>query len=481
MNDKTKKGLFWRSLEGVGVQGMQFVIQMVLARILMPADFGVVAILNIFVNLANTLVQNGLGAAIIQKKDPQKEDFATVFMIEIGISVFTYFLIFVGAPAIANYYENPDLVLYLRVFALTIIIGALGSMQTTVLRYKLNFKPSFIANFTGILFQGVSGIAMALMGFGVWSLIHSQIVFRIVTTVLLFAFARWTPKAWFSKKSFLELFSYSWKLTAGWIIGTIYQDIFAFVIGKVYDETTLGYYSKGNTIPNVINRVVTQVTTAVMFPVISKSQDNIEAVRKQTREMLGISAAMIFPVMAFVAGAANPIVRLILTDKWLPAVPIIQIFCISSSINVVSNANMQSFNAIGHSDVFFISEVIKRGITIILVIVLSHIDFHLMLVGIAMMGFVSLAINGFFNVKHIDYHVGSYLADLLPSFVFSLILFGVTFACNLFIPRLIVCLGVQIVISIITYYIVAQTKLIKPCSQVWDIVLGLIKRKRTIG
>ena len=197
--------------------------------------------------------------------------------------------------------------------------------------------------------------------------------------------------------------------------------------------------------------------------------------------MLGISAAMIFPVMAFVAGAANPIVRLILTDKWLPAVPIIQIFCISSSINVVSNANMQSFNAIGHSDVFFISEVIKRGITIILVIVLSHIDFHLMLVGIAMMGFVSLAINGFFNVKHIDYHVGSYLADLLPSFVFSLILFGVTFACNLFIPRLIVCLGVQIVISIITYYIVAQTKLIKPCSQVWDIVLGLIKRKRTIG
>ena len=180
MNDKAKKGLYWRSLEGVGVQGMQFIIQMVLARILMPADFGVVAILNIFVNLANTLVQNGLGSAIIQKKDPKKEDFATVFMIEIGISVVTYLLIFAGAPLIAEYYENPDLVLYLRVFALTIIISALGSMQTTVLRYKLDFKPSFIANFVGIVCQGISGIAMALLGSGVWSLIYSQIIYRII-------------------------------------------------------------------------------------------------------------------------------------------------------------------------------------------------------------------------------------------------------------------------------------------------------------
>lgn len=194
--------------------------------------------------------------------------------------------------------------------------------------------------------------------------------------------------------------------------------------------------------------------------------------------MLGISAAMIFPVMAFVAGAANPIVRLLLTDKWLPAVPIIQIFCISCSINVVSNANMQSFNAIGHSDVFLISEIIKRGITILLVIVLSHIDFYLMLISIAMMGFVSLTINGFFNDKYIDYHTKSYLSDLLPSFVFSLVLFGAVYACNFFIPQLVIRLGIQIIISVVMYIVMAQSKLIKPCTQVWGVVLGLIKRKK---
>lgn len=478
MNNEAKQGIYWKSLESVGVQGVQFIIQLVLARILLPADFGVVAILNVFVNLANTLVQNGLGSAILQKKNPQIEDFATVFYIEIWVSLFGYFLIFMCANAIANYYENPDLVLYLRIFSLTIIIRALGSMQNTVLRYRLNFKPSFIANFVGILFQGFSGISMALLGFGVWSLIVSQIVYCTVTTFSLFIFARWIPRAKFSKNSFFKLFSFSWKLTVGWIIGTIYQDVFAFVIGKVYDDSTLGYYSKGNTIPNVINRIVTQVTTGVMFPVISKAQDDIESIRKQTREMLAVSAAVIFPVMAFVAGAANPIVRLLLTDKWLPAVSIIQIFCIPSSFDVISNANMQSFNAIGHSDVFLISEVIKKGITFALVIILAQIDFFLMLISIAMMSLVSLVINSFFNVKLLNYTIEHYLADLLPSIGFSLVVFCCTFVLNYLIPQLILRLLSQAILSVLLYFIVAQTELIKPCSQVWIAVRELMMRRR---
>lgn len=478
MNSKTKKGLFWRTLESIGVQGMQFIIQLVLARILMPADFGVVAILNIFVNLANTLVQNGLGSALVQKKDPKKEDFATVFGIEIGMAIAAYLLIFAFAPTISTYYENPDLTGYLRIFALTIIISAFGSMQTTVLRCRLDFKPSFIANFAGVVCQGVSGIAMALMGLGVWSLIFSQIIYRVVTNVLLFFYAKWLPQARFSKKSFLELFGFSWKLTAGWIIGTVYQDVFSFVIGKVYDEATLGFYSKGNSIPNVINRVVTQVTSAVMFPVISKSQDDMQAVKKQTREMLRISAAMIFPVLAFVAAAADPIVRLVLTEKWLPAVPIIQIFCISSSINVVSNANMQSFNAIGKSGVFLISESIKRGITIVLVIILAQIDFHLMLFSIAFMGIISLCINGFFNVKYLYYKTTEYLSDIVPSILFSLVLFALVYLCNRVVSSLIIRLLVQIVVAIVLYLFVAKTKMIKPCAQVCDTLLSMVKRKK---
>ncbi len=476
MNEKTKKGLFWRSLEGVGVQGMQFVIQLVLARILIPADFGIVAILNIFVNLANTLVQNGLSSALIQQKNSEKEDFSTVFIVENSIAILTYVTIFFGAPFIATYYENPALTTYLRVFALTIVISSLGSIQTTVLRCRLSFKPGFIANFAGVICQGISGITMALMGFGVWSLIISQIVFRIVSTVLLFAFAKWLPNSGFYFERFKKLFSYSWKLAVGWIIGTVYQDIFSFVIGKVYDETTLGYYSKGNSIPNVINRVVTQITTSVMFPVISKVQDEIDEVKKHTREMLAVSAALIFPIMAFVAGTANPIVKLVLTDKWLPAVPIIRIFCISSGINIINNANMQSFNAIGRSDVFLITEVAKRGLTIILVIILAQIDFQLMLLGIASMGIVSLIINAFFDNKLLRYKLGEFLSDLIPSILFAIVLFGAVNACNFLIPKVIVRLLVQMIIASILYIAVAQTKLIKPCTQVWNVFIGLLRR-----
>ena len=481
MNEKTKSGLFWRSLESVGVQGMQFIIQLVLARILMPADFGIVAILNIFVNLANTLVQNGLSSALIQKKNPEKEDFSTVFIVEFGLALLMYVIIFFGSPFIAAYYENQALITYLRVFSLTIVISPIGSIQTTVLRCKLSFKPSFVANFIAIITQGATGVAMALLGFGVWSLIISQVIYRLVSALLLILFAKWVPKSGFYFERFKKLFGYSWKLAVGWIIGTIYQDVFSFVIGKVYDESTLGYYSKGNSIPNVINRVVTQVTTAVMFPVISKVQDNSNVVKKQTREMIAISAALIFPVMAFVAGAANPIVRLVLTDKWLPAVPIIQIFCISSGINVISNANMQSFNAIGRSDVFLITEVVKRSLTIILVIILAQIDFYLMLIGIASMGIVSLIINCFFDKKLLDYKVSEYLTDLIPSILFGIVLFGAVYACNLFIPRLVIRLAVQMVIAVVLYIAVAQMKIVKPCTQVWGVVIGLIKRKKANG
>lgn len=478
MNEKEKNGLFWRSLEGIGVQGMQFVIQMVLARILMPADFGIVAILNIFVNLANTLVNNGLSSAVIQKKNASKEDFSTVFFVEAGLSVLMYLVIFLGAPFIASYYDNAALTLYLRVFALTVVISFLGSMQTTVLRYNLNFKPSFIANFIGIVCQGISGITCALLGFGVWSLIISQLIYRTITAVLLFAFAKWIPRSGFYFDRFKELFSYSWKLAAGWIIGTIYQDIFSFVIGKVYDDSTLGFYSKGNSIPNVINRVVTQVTTAVMFPVISKAQDEINAVKQHTREMVAVSAAMVFPVMAFVAGAANPIVRLVLKDKWLPAVPIIQIFCISSAINVISNANMQSFNAIGRSDVFLKAELVKRSLTIVLVLILAQINFYLMLVGIAFMGLVSLTINGFFNKKLLDYKVFEYLSDIIPCVLFALLLFVSVYICNFIISSLKLRLLVQMAIAALLYIVVAQANIVKPCNHVFGALLGLMKRKK---
>lgn len=478
MGNKTAKGLMWRSLEGIGVQGMQFVIQMVLARILMPEDFGILAILNIFINLANTFVQNGLSSAILQKKKAEYIDFCTVFYVEVVMAFLMYAIVFAASPYISIYYENPALTQYMRVFALTIIISALGSTQTTVLRNNMDFKPSFIANFSGIVIQGITGVGMAIIGFGVWSLILSQICYRVVTTGLLFFFAKWTPKLQFSWQRLKEMFSYSWKLLVAWLIGTLYNDVIALVVGKVYDAEQLGYYSKGNSIPNVINRAVTQVTTAVMFPAISKVQDQKDVVKYQTRKMISLSSVLIFPVMAVVAGCARPLILLLLTKKWLPAVPVIQLFCIPMAINVISNANMQSFNAIGRSDVFLKFEIIKRSLTILLVIITARIDFILMLCCIAGMGFVSLIINGFYNIKLLKYQVKEQVVDIAPYMLLSVVIFLLLFYIDKLSLGTFAILGIQLIVAACIYLGLIFFSKIPAFVDCKEIMLSILKKAK---
>lgn len=476
MISKTKNGIFWRSLESISVQGMQFLIQLVIARLLFPEDFGVVAILNVFVNFANTLVNNGLSSAILQKKAPENLDFSTVFYVENGIAILTYIVIFFASPYIAEFYGNIALIVYLRIFAITIIISSLGAMQNIFMVSKMEFKPSFIANFTAIICQGFVGVIAAYTGFGVWSLIISQIVFCTVRSVLLFFYARFIPSLVFSFTRLKELFGFSWKLTVGWIVGTLYHDLFSLIIGKVYNEKMLGYYSRGNTIPFVVNRVITQVTSSVMFPAIAKNQDDSEVVKSQTRNMLALSAALMFPIMAVIAGISSSLVYIVLTEKWMPVVPIIQIFCIPAALSVISNANMQTFNALGRSDVFLRLEMIKRTITILLVLILSKIDFTLMLCGIAMMSLVDVCINCHFNIKLVGYGIKEQMADLVPTTIWSILLFVVVYALNFVIDDYYIRLLIQLSVAGVLYFVLLFSGVSLHFKKLRETLLSFIKR-----
>lgn len=476
MRSKVKSGVMWRSLESVSVQGMQFFIQLLLARLLLPEDFGVIAIMNIFVNFANTLVNNGLSSAILQRKNPDKVDFSTVFYLENIIASITYLIIFFSAPLVSSFYDNPDLTLYLRVFAISIVISSLGGMQNIKMVSQMEFKPSFVANFAAIICQGIVGVLAAYSGFGVWSLIISQIVFCIVRTVLLFVYARYIPALLFSFQRLKELFGFSWKLTVGWIIGTLYHDLFSLIIGKVYNERILGFYSRGNTIPFVVNRVVTQVTTAVMFPAIAKNQDDLDVVKVQTRNMLSLSASLMFPIMAVIAGISSSLVYIVLTEKWMPVVPIIQIFCIPAALSVISNANMQTFNALGRSDVFLRLEMIKRTITILLVLILSKIDFTLMLCGIAMMSLVDVCINCHFNIKLFGYGIKEQMADLVPTTIWSILLFVVVYALNYVIDDYYIRLLIQLSVAGVLYFVLLFSGVSLHFKKLRETLLSFIKR-----
>ncbi len=429
--NKTTEGLFWRSLESIGVHGMQAAVQLVLARLLLPEDFGIVALLNIFVSLANTLIQNGLGTGLLRKKDRSHRDYSTVFFVEFGASLLLYAVIFFSAPQIASFYGNPALTVYLRAFALTVVFSSISAIQTTLLRCKMDFKPSFIANFAGIIVQGAVGIGLAYAGFGVWSLILSQLAYRFVSMVLLTILAGFIPKLEFSAGTLKEIFSFSWKLLAGYLISSIYADVISLAIGKAYDEKTLGYYSKGITIPYILNRVVTQATTAVMLPAMTALRDDGEKLRDNTRGLISLSSALMLPVTAGIAAAAGPLIITLFTAKWEPSVHILQIMCISYAINVISNANMLSFNAAGRSDLFFICEAVKRTATVAVVIITAGISMDAVMWSVAGMGIVSLLINAVLNKKVLKYGFKDQLCDFLPYFAAAAVIFAAAYPINL--------------------------------------------------
>ena len=473
---KTKKGLIHRSIESISMQITNFVVQMILARLLVPEDFGVVAILSTFTNIANTLVNNGLGSAIVQRKQSSQTDISTVFFVELGIGIFSYGAMFVAAPFIATAFDNPMIKVYLRVFALTQLFNPLSSIQLTVGKCRLDFKPSMIANLCAVAVQAVVGITMAMLGYGVWSLVISQVAQYVTRATMLCLLTRWMPTWSFSFQSFKSLFGYSWKLFAGWMIGTLYQDAFSWIIGQNYSDKTLGYYSKGHSIPAIVNKVATQVTSAVMFSSISKYQDDMKAVKAQTRSLISVSCALIFPIMAGLAACAGSLVHVVLTDKWAGAVPVIQIMCIPLALNVISNANMQPINAIGRSDLFLWLEMIKRGITIILVWILARIDFNLMLLSIAAGGILSLCVNTIYNRKLFDYRPHEYLLDIVPYAICAGILFGVVWSATLIISNMYLLMTVQLMLCAVVFGGFIFSGILPGYKSMRTTILGMVRK-----
>lgn len=475
---KTQKGLMHRSIESITMQVTSFVVQMVLARILLPEDFGVIAILTTFTNIANTLVNNGLGSAIVQRKQTSQTDISTVFFIELGIGIVSYGAMFIGAPFIATSFNNPMIKVYLRVFAITQLVNPLSSIQITVGKTRLDFKPSMIANLCAVAVQAAVGIGMALAGYGVWSLVISQVAQYVVRATMLCALTRWVPSLKFSFQSFKSLFGYSWKLFAGWMIGTLYQDAFSWIIGKAYDSKTLGFYNKGHSIPAIVNKVATQVTSAVMFSSMSKYQDDLKAVKLHTRSLISVSCALIFPIMAGLAACAGSLVHVVLTEKWLGAVPVIQIMCIPLALNVISNANMQPINAIGRSDLFLWLEIVKRGLTIILVLIFANINYYLMLLSIAAGGILSLCVNTFYNKKLFDYRPYEYMLDILPYAACAGILFAAVWSVSLLPIGMGLLMVIQLAMCALIFGAFIFSGILPGYKSMRTTLLGIITKKR---
>lgn len=475
-SDSVGSALIWKLLERFGVQGIQFILQIVLARILDPNHYGMLSMMIVFTNLANIFIQNGFNTALVQNKDVTEEDYSTVFCVSTLITVVLYGVIYFAAPYIGLFYEMPEIVTPLRVLALMLFPGAINSVQLAKAGRNMDFRLIFNGNIIAIVISGMVSIFVAYFGGGLWALVVQYFLNVTIATVVMLYTVKWRPRLKINWRRAYVLFSFGWKLLVSSLIDTLYQDIRSMVVGKKYNSSTLGYYNRGKQFPQFIINAVNGAVQSVMLPVMSSEQDDKSKVRDITKASITLSAYLVFPVMAGLAGVASPLICLLLTEKWLPCVPYLQIYCFSMAFYPVHGCNLQALNAMGRSDIFLKLELIKSGIGLsALAIAVFCFDSP---IAIAMTGvfttLTSFYINSYPNKKLIGYTCFEQLKDILPSLAISaMMLVGVLLIGKLALPTIAILI-IQVVFGIVIYVALSVLFRLKP----FYMMLQMLKSKK---
>ena len=409
------KNFFWKLLERCGFQAVSLVVAVILARMLAPSDYGIIAICMIFIAISQIFADNGLGTAIIQKKDVDNLDFSTVFIANFGLSLFLYIVLFFCAPLIADFYGIPVLANVLRVLGLIVVINSLRNLQHVYVSRHFLFKKLFFAIMIAAIVSAVTGIGMAYSGFGIWALVGQQLSLNVATVAMLWLLVPWRPSLCFSLERFRRLFSFGWKLLLSAIMGTLYEQLMPLVIGKFYSPSDLAYFNQGQRFPQIIISNISSSIDIVLFPVMSKHQDNVAVLREMTRKAIQTSIFIIAPLMMLIAFSAGNIVTLVLTEKWLPAVPFVCIFCVNYMFWPVLTANINAINALGRSDIFLKLEIAKKILGVTILLLTMQYGIMAMAYGTLASGLVSQIINSYPNIKLLNYGYLQQLRDFLPT------------------------------------------------------------------
>jgi O-antigen/teichoic acid export membrane protein len=475
MNSQIGKGLLWKLLERFGVQGSQFVLQLVLARILDPDHYGVLSLMVIFTTLANVFIQTGFNTALIRTKDVTEEDYSSVFWVSLGIAGLLYGAIFLCAPMIGGFYQMPDIVAPLRVMALMLFPGALNSVQLAKVSREMDFRKVFFSNLSGILIAGTVGIVIALLGGGLWALVAQTMLNVFVACLVMWGTSGLKLRFVCDLGRVRLLFAFGWKLLVSGLLDTLYQDLRSLVIGKKYNSETLGFYNRGKQFPQFIINAVNGTVQSVMLPAMSAKQDDQSQVKQLTRSSIMISAYILFPLMAGLAGVASALVELLLTEKWLPCVPYMQIYCFTLAFYPVHSCNLQAINAMGRSDIFLKLEIVKKGLGIgALLVAVFCFDSP---IAIAMTGafttVISCFINAYPNKKLIDYSYFEQMRDILPSVAAAVVMLGAVLAVQLLGLGAFATLAVQIALGVAVYVAVSVIFRLEP----FRLLLNMLKNK----
>lgn len=451
---KSKGGVafIWKFLERFGVYFVQFVVSIILARMLGPERYGFIAIVNVFIAFATVFVQNGMNSAIIQKKDLTKEEVSSVFYINIILAAFLYLCLFFLAPPIASFYGNPQLCIVLRVLGLILLPCSVTTIQTALIEKNFRFKKLFFCSFSAVILSGTAGIVSAYMGLGVWALVIQQMVYRVSVMLALIIVQRWIPKPYISWTKAKPLMRFGWKILLAALIDVGYKNLRELIIGKKYGQEDLALYDKGRRFPEMIVSNVNGSIQSVLLPKLSVHQDDKKEVKKIVKSVIKISSFFIIPMMVGFALVAQPMIDVLLGDEWKLCVPYLRWFCFAFAFWPLHTANIQTMTALGHSNKVLVLEIIKKVMGLAIILVTVWFSPLVMAAGYAASSIVSAIINAFPNKKLIGYGIFEQVKDVLPCLLCATVMGCGVYALGLLTIPSIWLLLMQIFVGIIIYF-----------------------------
>lgn len=395
LKQKTKIGIIWNILEKIAVQGIGFVLNIILARLLTPYDYGIVGMLTIFLTFSNVFIDSGFSRALIQKQDRTENDFSTTLIFNIVISVIIYSILFFAAPAISQFYKTPELLTLQRVLFLVIIFNSLTVVQSAKLQIRVDFKSIAIVNSVAVILSGLIAIFAAYKGLGAWALVIQTLAKSLISTVMFWIIGKWIPKTGFSKKSFRKLFAFGSKLLCSGLLSTTINNLYNLVIGKIYNPSSLGYYTRAQQFPELTSGTIASVLNTTTFPLMSSLQNDKDELTNILRRLIKITSMVVFPAMIGLACLAEPIILMLLGEQWLPAANLLFWIALSYVFTPLSILNMNVLNAIGRSDLFLKIDLIKIPFILLTMIITFPISLKVIVIGKAVTAFLWFYINGY--------------------------------------------------------------------------------------
>lgn len=448
-------GFAWRFMQNSGGKLIQFAIQVVLARLLVPFDYGLIAMIAVFTNIAMVFIETGFSSAIIQRKNIGDEDLSSVFYCGIGVSFLLYLVIWFASPSIASFYGEPKLTSLLRVQAISLIIAAFYSVQQAIVSRNLQFKKSFVMSMAGMIAQGVIGIVLALQGYGAWALVFSTLGNNLVSCLVVSLLVQFKPKLSFSFQKIKSLFSFSSKVLFSSLISTIFNNIRALIIGKVYSSEDLAFYNRGYHFPSTIMEVVDGSMTTVLFSALSKCQDSWEEKGLNIlRKAMKTSIFLCAPLMFGLCAVADPLVRVLLTDKWISSVPyirLVSIICLTWPLS----AKMHALNARGKSSVSLVLNIISKGLVLVGLFMSYKISIIALVSSSLVASCISMILELFVYRKYLGYSIKNQILDVLPSFLIAGAMGCIVYLLTLLHMNYLIMLIMQVMLGIIVYYIMS--------------------------